>query len=157
VLDFRILGPLQVLDDAGVVGLGSRDQRVLLARLLLEPGRFVPLEQVIAAVGRVATRSEVGACISELRRTLGAEVVEQARGGCRLRIRPGQIDVDRFRVLVEGADRGPPAEREQRLRHALALWRGPVLADFAGEPFAQAFIAELDELKRATEARLAQF
>jgi hypothetical protein len=74
-----------------------------------------------------------------------------------LRIRPGQIDVDRFRVLVEGADRGPPAEREQRLRHALALWRGPVLADFAGEPFAQAFIAELDELKRATEARLARF
>jgi hypothetical protein len=60
-------------------------------------------------------------------------------------------------VLVEGADGGPPAEREERLRHALPLWRGPVLADFAGEPFAQAFIAELDELKRATEARLAQF
>jgi DNA-binding SARP family transcriptional activator len=145
VLDFRILGPLEVTDEAGPLDLGGRGQRALLALMLLEPGRFVSFDQLPA---------EARTYVSELQKTLGDDVLEQTPDGCRLRLRSGQIDVDRFRVLLDASDRGPPALRAQKLRHALALWRGPALAEFADEPFARQYIAELHELRRAAETRL---
>jgi DNA-binding SARP family transcriptional activator len=157
VLDFRILGPLEVADAAGPLELGDREQRLLLARLLIEPGRLVAFDRLIDALGSdedVDAIARLRARLSELQRILGPDVLEEGHRGCRLRVRPGQIDVDRFRVLIETADSGSPAARRQQLRHALALWRGPPLADFADAPFAQALIAELDELRVSTEARL---
>jgi predicted ATPase/class 3 adenylate cyclase len=81
-----------------------------------------------------------------------------------LRIFPAEVDVAQFELLIfEGRDAlaaGGAAEAVQLLGQAMALWRGPPLADFRYEPFAQAEIARLEELQLAcleerNEARLA--
>jgi DNA-binding SARP family transcriptional activator len=152
--DFRILGPLEVSDEAGPLLLGGQKQRAVLAVLLLEPGRVVSVDRLIDALWgenppRTATTS-LQNFISQLRKTLGPEVLETKPPGYRLRIRPGELDLDRFRVLVESARAAEPLERAEKLRHALALWRGPALADFTFEAFAQPHIAHLEELRLGT-------
>jgi DNA-binding SARP family transcriptional activator len=152
--DFRILGPLEASDEAGPLLLGGQKQRAVLALLLLEPGRVVSTDRLIDALWgeqppRTATTS-LQNFISQLRKTLGPEVLETKPPGYRLRIRPGELDVDRFRVLVESARGAAAGERAEKLRHALALWRGPALADLAYEPFAQPHIAHFEELRLAT-------
>ena len=152
--DFRVLGPLEVSDETGPLLLGGQKQRAVLALLLLEPGRVVSIDRLIDALWgehppRTATTS-LQNFISQLRKTLGPEVVETKPPGYRLRVRPGELDVDRFRVLVESSRAAVPAERAEKLRHALALWRGPPLADFTFEAFAQPHIAHLEELRLGT-------
>jgi DNA-binding SARP family transcriptional activator len=152
--DFRILGPLEVSDEAGPLLLGGQKQRAVLALLLLEPGRVVPVDRLVDAIWgeqppRTATTS-LQNFISQLRKTLGPEVLETKPPGYRLRVRPGELDLDRFRVLVEAARGSEPEERATKLRHALALWRGPALADFTFDQFAQPHIAHLDELRLGT-------
>src|SRR6266540_2810589 len=149
--DFRILGPLEVSDETGPLLLGGQKQRAVLALLLLEPGRVVSTDRLIDALwGENPPRTAPTSLqnfISQLRKTLGPEVLETKSPGYRLRVRPGELDLDRFRVLVETARTAGPAERAEKLRHALALWRGPALADFTFEAFAQPHIVHLEELR----------
>jgi len=154
VPDFRILGPLEVSDETGPLLLGGLKQRAVLAMLLLEPGRIVSVDRLIDALWgeqppRTATTS-LQNFISQLRKTLGPEVLETKAPGYRLRIRPGELDLDRFRVIVESARGAEPQTRAEKLRHALALWRGPPLADLAYEAFAEPHVAYLEELRLAT-------
>jgi DNA-binding SARP family transcriptional activator len=152
--DFRILGPLEVSDETGQLLLGGLKQRAVLAMLLLEPGRIVPVDRLIDALwGEQPPRTahtSLQNFISQLRKTLGADVLETKSPGYRLRVRPGELDVDRFRVLVESARGADPQTRAEKLRHALALWRGPALADMTYEAFAEPHIAYLEELRLAT-------
>ena len=69
--------------------------------------------------------------------------------GYELRLTAEQLDLERFRRLVEEARGEPPEERSERLRRALALWRGPPLADLGFESFAQSEIVRLQELRLA--------
>jgi DNA-binding SARP family transcriptional activator len=159
VLDFRILGPLEVTEDGESLDLGCERQRAFLAVLLLEPGRVVTSERLMEMLwqGRnrpVTAAESVRRCAIELQEILGPEILEARPEGYRVQLRPGQLDVDRFRVLIESAERGSLSARSEKLRHALALWRGPVLADLAGWEFAQPAIAELERLRREAEARL---
>src|SRR5438552_13745081 len=154
--DFRILGPVEVSDETGPLLLGGQRQRAVLALLLLEPGRVVSIDRLIDALWgenppRTATTS-LQNFISQLRKTLGPGILETKAPGYRLRIRPGELDLDRFRVLVESARGAKPSIRATKLRHALALWRGPALADFTSEPFAQPHIVELEELRQRAQA-----
>jgi DNA-binding SARP family transcriptional activator len=154
VPDFRILGPLEVSDETGALLLGGQKQRAVLALLLLEPGRIVSVDRLIDALWgeqppRTANTS-LQNFISQLRKTLGPEVLETKAPGYRLRIRPGELDLDRFRVMVESARGADPQTRAEKLRHALALWRGPALADLAYEAFAEPHVAYLEELRLAT-------
>jgi DNA-binding SARP family transcriptional activator len=154
VSDFRILGPLEVSDETGPLLLGGLKQRAVLAMLLLEPGRIVSVDRLIDALWgeqppRTATTS-LQNFISQLRKTLGADVLETKAPGYRLRIRPGELDLDRFRVTVESARGAEPQMRAEKLRHALALWRGPPLADLTYETFAEPHVAYLDELRLGT-------
>jgi class 3 adenylate cyclase/predicted ATPase len=97
--------------------------------------------------------------VSQLRKALGDGVLETRGAGYRLRVEPGTLDEQRFerlldqgRQLLAGGDARRAAEL---LRQALALWRGPALADFEYEPFARNEIARLDELRLAAlEQRL---
>jgi DNA-binding SARP family transcriptional activator len=154
VADFRILGPLEVSDETGSLLLGGQKQRAVLALLLLEPGRVVSVDRLIDAIwGEQPPRTAATSLqnfISQLRKTLGPEVVETKPPGYRLRVRPGELDLDRFRVAVESARDTPPAVKSEKLRHALALWRGSALADLAFEEFAQPHIAHLEELRLGT-------
>jgi DNA-binding SARP family transcriptional activator len=152
--DFRILGPLEVSDETGPLLLGGQKQRAVLAMLLLEPGRVVSVDRLIDALWgehppRTATTS-LQNFVSQLRKTLGPEILETKPPGYRLRVRPGELDLDRFRVLVESARKAQGNDRADKLRHALALWRGPALADFTFEAFAQPHIVHLEELRLTT-------
>jgi DNA-binding SARP family transcriptional activator len=93
--------------------------------------------------------------VSQLRKSLGAgaERLETKPPGYRLRLGPDELDLDRFSRLLEEAEGGEPAVAAERLREALALWRGAPLADFTYESFAQAAIGRLEELRLAALER----
>src|SRR5437660_407734 len=95
--------------------------------------------------------------VSQLRKALGpaAERLETRPPGYVLRVRPEELDLDRFTRLLDEADGAEPSVAAGMLREALALWRGPALAEFAYESFAQAAIGRVDELRlSAVERRI---
>src|SRR5262249_6755787 len=97
--------------------------------------------------------------VSRLRAALPRDVLSTRTPGYLLRVEPDELDLLRFERLVEEGrgllSRGLSAEASHRLQDALALWRGPALADFSYETFAQAAIARLEEIKlAAVELRL---
>ncbi len=152
--DFRILGPLEVSDETGPLLLGGQKQRAVLALLLLDADRVVSVDRLVEALwGEQPPRTAVTSLqnfVSQLRKSLGPEILETKPPGYRLRVRKGELDLDRFRVEVENARALEPAQRAAKLCEALGFWRGPPLADFAFESFAQPHIAHLEELRLAT-------
>jgi DNA-binding SARP family transcriptional activator len=159
VLQFRILGPLEVSDEGSPVRLGGQKQRAVLAVLLLQAGRVVSVDHLVHALwGERPPRSAVASLqnfVSQLRKLLGNDVVVTRAPGYTLQLKPVQLDLDRFERLVDEARPAEPQERAARLREALALWRGPPLADFTYEPFAASEIERLEELRLgALEERL---
>jgi len=158
--EFRILGPLEVLLDGRVVPLAGQRQRALLAALLVHRGQVVSTERLVDLLWgdhapKTATTSLQNA-VSQLRRELGADVVETRAPGYLVAVEPDAIDAVRFEALLAQARTAPAAERARLLRSALALWRGPALADLAGEEFTQGEIRRLEELRLdALEERIA--
>ncbi|WP_455431895.1 AfsR/SARP family transcriptional regulator [Streptomyces rubrogriseus] len=135
---YRILGTTQVLrPDGTAVPLGGARLRALLTVLALRAGRAVPagllVEDVWAGDPPADATGALQALVGRLRRALGADSVASADGGYRLAAAPDDVDLHRFdRLAGEGtralAD-GDPAKAAVVLDDALALWRGPVLAD----------------------------
>jgi predicted ATPase/DNA-binding SARP family transcriptional activator len=164
----RILGPFHLEDGGRRITIGGVRQRAVLADLLLHANEVVPSERVLVDLwGEDAPPSAANAlqaAISRLRRVLPASRLITTGPGYMLRIFPAEFDVAQFEQLIfEGRDAlaaGTAAEAVQLLDQAMMLWRGPPLADFRYEPFAQAEIARLEELQLAcleerNEARLA--
>jgi DNA-binding SARP family transcriptional activator len=157
VIEFRVLGPLEVVDGDHLLALGSPRQRALLAVLLVHRDEPMSLDRLIDELwGERAPASAikiVQGYVSNLRKVLGdGPLVTHGRGYV-LRIPPGQLDADRFEALVAEGRRamrdGDARTAVVRLREALALWRGPPLAEFAYESFAQSEIARLEESRLA--------
>jgi YVTN family beta-propeller protein len=157
LVEFRILGPLEVVADGRPVVVGAPKLRALLAVLLLHRGEVISTDRLIDALwGERASPTAaktVQVYVSNLRKTLGnGLLVTQARGYM-LQAEPGQLDVDLFEALVEqgrqALEQGDALTAATVLRKALGVWRGPALADFAYEPFAQAEIARLEEARLA--------
>jgi DNA-binding SARP family transcriptional activator len=160
---FRILGPLEVEGDGGEVPLGGPKPRALLALLLLHPNEVVPADLLVDKLwGGDSREGGAGALrvnVARLRKALPEGVLTTRSPGFVIRVAADELDLHRFERLVdEGRGllaRGLAADASQRLREALSLWRGPALADFAYESFAQAAIARLDEIRlAATELRI---
>jgi DNA-binding SARP family transcriptional activator len=153
VLEFRILGPLEVLDGEDALHLGGQKQRALLALLLLDPNRVVSTDRIVDALwGEEPPRTAATSLqnfVSQLRKLLGPETLVTKPPGYELRLAGEQLDLQRFRRLVDEARGEPPEERAERLRLALALWRGPPLADLGFESFAQSEIVRLEESRLA--------
>jgi len=155
-LEFRILGPLEVCEGGGLLEIGAGKQRALLAVLLLEGGAAVPVERLIDALWNedppASAVNSVHVYVSQLRKLLGPRLVTRAHGYA-LKLEAGELDLQRFEErLAEGRDRlarGDPEGAAGVLRDGLALWRGPPLADFAYESFAQAEVRRLEELRLA--------
>lgn len=153
VPEFRILGPLEVLAaDGEPLALGGQKQRAVLALLLLRANHVVPTDFLIDSLWganppRTATTSLQNS-ISALRKVLGPDVLHTQAPGYRLVVE--ESDLARFEGLVEEARGLEPEARAERLREALALWRGDPLPEFAFEDFAEADIRRLDELRLAT-------
>jgi DNA-binding SARP family transcriptional activator len=160
MLEFRLLGPLEASDETGDLLLGGHKQRAVLALLLLDANRVVSTDRLVDALwGESPPRTAATSLqnfVSQLRKTLGPEAVETRPPGYVLHAAPEQIDLERFRQLVDVARSGDPEQRAADLHRALALWRGPPLADFRFDAWAETEIARLDELRlAAVEERLA--
>ena len=170
-MEFLILGPLEVRDDAGIpISVPGARERALLAVLVIHAGEMVSTDRLVDELwGEHQPARAVNALqavVSRARRALGprgADILRTRAPGYVLAIEPDEVDARGFeRLLAEGrrlAERGAPGA-VARLEAALALWRGPALADFAYEDFAQPERARLEEARLAAledriEAKLA--
>ena len=157
MLDFRILGPLEVLDGDRKIELRGARQRAVLAILLLHRGETVSTERIVDLMWGeqppATAVKTVQVYVSHLRRALVEDVISSSRGGYVLTVDAERIDALRFeRLLNEGRaalSGDDPARAAELLRSALALWRGPALGDLAYERFAQDDAARLEELRLA--------
>jgi DNA-binding SARP family transcriptional activator len=160
-VEFRILGTMEVLDGDQRVDLPAGRGRALLALVVLHTGEVVSAERLIDELwGEYppATASTVvQGLVSKLRRLLEpgrgkgepAGILETVGPGYRLAVDPDAIDANRFKRLLDEARLATGEARSAKLAGALRLWRGPALADFTYEPFAQQAIAALEELRLA--------
>jgi DNA-binding SARP family transcriptional activator len=152
-MQFRLLGPLEVIEHDRAVELGATKQRSLLALLLLNANQVVSTDRLIAELWGesppATVAKSVQVYVSRLRKEIGGRLVTRSPGYV-LRVEPAELDLAVFERLRREARGARPETAAATLREALALWRGPALADLAYEPFAQAEIARLEELRLAT-------
>src|SRR5215207_1767403 len=158
-MEFRMLGPLEVDEASRAIPIAGGRQRALLAILLVHANEPVSTDELIEGLwgehAPAAPRKGVQIQVSRLRKALGdcgARVVTRANGYL-VHVEPGERDLDRCeRLAHEGREAlatDNPRQAAEQLRQALALWRGPPLADFAFESFAQPEIGRLEELRLA--------
>jgi DNA-binding SARP family transcriptional activator/ABC-type branched-subunit amino acid transport system substrate-binding protein len=155
VLDFRILGPLEVRDGGEALHLGGSKQRGVLAILLLSADEVVSTDRIVDQLWGDSPPEDAAmalqAHVSRLRKALpnGPELLVTRAPGYTVRLAPGQLDLERFDELVQDGrsalDEGNAERASEALRSALELWRGPPLAEFQDEPFAQEATARLED------------
>ena len=165
----RILGRLDACDGDAEIDLGGRRQRAVLAVLVLARGEIVPAERIADCLwgddlpGNVS--GAVQSYVSHLRRRLQPDgaprsrrgIIASAGSGYALRLPPDAVDAWWFEQLVQDAATaagGDPPRAADLLTEALELWRGPALSEYAGEPWAEAEIARLTELRSVARERL---
>src|SRR3954454_12752214 len=169
-MDFRLLGSLEVLDGdatplrgprefpagaAPLVRPGGQKPRALLARLALDAGRTVSVDQLVDDLwGEDVPESAVKMVhihVSALRKALPEGMIRTRPPGYALELPANTLDLDRFERLRhagrEALDAGDAATAASCLNAALQLWRGPALAEFS-EPFALVEGAHLEERHR---------
>ena len=150
-MEFRILGPLEVLSNGRPVAVGAAKPRALLAILLIRSSEPVSSDRLIDdlwAGKPPATAAKVlQAYISSLRKALGGQTIVTGASGYELRIEYDALDSHRFERLVVDAGEADAAAQPNCCVRRFGLWRGPALVDFAFEPWARAEIARLEELR----------
>ena len=153
-MEFRVLGPLEVLGDDGAIEIPGGKQRALLADLLLNANRSLPVPQLIDDLwGERVPDTAVKALqvyVSKLRKVLPDGRLQTRGPGYSLTVSEGELDLHRAEQLaVDGRAAlaaGEPARATGILAEALALWRGPALAELDG-PFARGEAARLEEVR----------
>jgi DNA-binding SARP family transcriptional activator/tetratricopeptide (TPR) repeat protein len=160
VLDvlLRVLGPVEVhTDDGRILTLPRRQERCLLAILLLDAGRAISLQRLSDLLwddpppkAHQALRTYVARIRTVLAQAGGADhdiALVAAHGGYLIRVDPDLVDALRFRrLLVEATASADLADRDRLLGEALALWRGPALHRAATDQLRERLCADLDEL-----------
>jgi DNA-binding SARP family transcriptional activator len=155
-VEYRILGPIEVVASGRAVNLGGPRQRRVLAALLIHANQVVPVERLVAAVwdgeppatADKQVRNGVAALRTALTRRGG--LIDTLGDGYRLRVDAGELDAVIFRDLVE---RGRANADAAVLREALGLWRGSALAGLRSAELAAA-AARLDEERLAAQEEL---
>ena len=170
-MEFRVLGPFEVAEEgAGVVSISAAKERALLLVLVLHANEVVPAERLIDELwgeraARIPRQRRCRRTCPRLRNSASGRRITGAdrdpRAGYELSSTRTSSTRTGSSGLVAGrgeARRGRPGGRAPGLEEALALWRGAPLAELAYEPFAQAEIARLEDLRvaafeQATDAR----
>jgi DNA-binding SARP family transcriptional activator/pimeloyl-ACP methyl ester carboxylesterase len=155
-VEFRLLGPLEVIDGTSALAVAPGKQRALLALLLLNANRTVARDRIVDELwGEDVPESAqkmVQIHVSQLRKALPEPRLHTRAPGYLLEVGENELDLTRFeRLLGESRPailKGEAARAAGLLREALALWRGPALAEFS-EPFAGHEGARLEELRVA--------
>ncbi len=150
---FRLLGPVEVLRDGQPVALGGDTTLSLLTALLAAANRVVTVDELTAAVwgARLPAhpRGALRNAVARLRRSLGPEMVEFAEVGYRIRASPATLDLLEFECRVAEAKRVEGRGARERaigaLNDALALWRGPALANVSSEALHRDVVPALTE------------
>lgn len=149
---YLLLGPTAVTVGGQLIDLGPPQRRGVLARLALAPNRVVGDDALVEALwgehSPPSARKAVQVQISKLRQALPDGAIERTGAGYVLRADESTVDAVRFEREVAAARRlTDAAVRADALRSALALWRGPALADLTDLPFAAPSAVRLDELR----------
>jgi DNA-binding SARP family transcriptional activator len=156
-VEFRALGPVDVLVDGRPLAIGRGKQRALLVLLVLNANRLVSSDRIIDELWGerppATAQTALQVYVSRLRKALPAGVLTTRPPGYVLEVEPESIDLKRFeRLTAAGRDElaaGRPEPAAAFLREALDLWHGPALADVAFEPFAQRDVVRLEDLRVA--------
>jgi predicted ATPase/DNA-binding SARP family transcriptional activator len=156
-IEFRVLGPVEAVLDGQPLRVGGPRQRALLALLLLEPGRVTSNDRLIEELWQghapPAAETTLRSYVHRLRAALGEETVSAQPPGYALAAAAGWLDAARFEDLLregrEALARGAAGLAAERLRAALALWRGPALADVADAGALALEARRLEELRLA--------
>jgi len=154
-MEFRLLGPLELEGEHGVVPLRSAKQRTLLAVLLLHANQRVSRERLIDELWSDEPPSSAAhsldVYVSRLRKILqqagGDGLLATHGNGYLLRVEDGCLDAGRFERLLDEARTLPPEQARELLREALALWRGRALADVELPGSERAGVDRLEELR----------
>ncbi|WP_312888266.1 BTAD domain-containing putative transcriptional regulator [Nonomuraea rhodomycinica] len=165
---FRVLGPVEAYED-DELDLGGLRQRAVLARLLVARGQVVPVDTLLYDLWDDDTakgaQSGLQVYISRLRRVLEPgrprggpnRLLVTVASGYALRVAPDQVDALTFEQLVRAAgehlEEGDPQSARGRLEKALGLWRGTPYSDFADQPWAEAEVNRLTELRLVARER----
>jgi DNA-binding SARP family transcriptional activator len=151
VLEFRILGSLEVSANGVPLQLGGQKQRALLAILLLRAGEVVSRDRLLDELWGESPPRTAGTSlqnlIAQLRKLLGPDLIVTRPPGYALRLGGHELDLRRFERIVGAARETNAATRARLLCEALDLWHGTPLGEFAYEPFAQNEIGRLEELR----------
>ncbi len=149
-MEFRILGPLEVVDADCPLPLGGERQRALLALLLTRANEVVSTDRLIDELwGTQPPKKALNTIqyyVSQLRKTLGADRIVTRPPGYLIRVEPEELDLTRFERLSQDGS-------GESLHAALELWRGPALADLAYESFAREEASRLEELRLHVQER----
>jgi DNA-binding SARP family transcriptional activator len=159
-VEFRILGPLEIVEKGRPLPLGGSRQRTLLVLLLTHANEIVSTDRLIEElwVGH-PPKSALNALqfhISQLRKTIApSQAIVTQEPGYLIRLGPDDLDLFRFERLVADAQQSPPELAARLLRDALGLWRGPPLANLGHDWRGDAEILRLEELRTlALELRI---
>src|SRR5262245_8018220 len=157
-MEYRVLGPLEVLGGDGPLVLGGAKQRALLALLLLNANRVVGRDWLVDGLwGERPPETAVTTVqvyVSRLRKLLPGGTLVTRSPGYLLAVDAETVDVQRFERLVREARDADPGRASELLREALALWRGPSLAEFREGPCGPLEAARLEEIRLATVEQL---
>jgi WD40 repeat protein/DNA-binding SARP family transcriptional activator len=151
-MQFRVLGPLEVDAGSGPIPLGGPKQRAVLACLIVRANELVSAETLVDQVWGEEppeqARNAIQTYVSHLRKALGHDRIEGHAPGYRLRLDPSELDAARFDALVRDARKALPVDPNLAvgtLEAALALWRGPALADVTDQPSLLAEATRLED------------
>ncbi len=166
-MQFRVLGPLEIVRAGEAVLIGSGRQRALLAALLAQSNAVVSSDRLIDILWGdsppPSAAETLQAHVSRLRKLLSlGETLEglilTRPPGYMLQVASAQVDALLFeRLLKESREAaGTPAERADLLERGLTLWRGQAFAEFADQEFARAEAVRLEELRLSATEDLAE-
>lgn len=152
MVEFGILGSLRVATDGRPMDVGGGRQRGLLATLLIDANRVVPLDRLIDDLlldGTRAATATVRTYVSRLRRVIGTDRLLTQSPGYLLVVNTGELDAERFESLIEQAHDPAlaPSEAVEVFDSANRLWRGPALAEFADLEWARPVAERLNRLR----------
>jgi DNA-binding SARP family transcriptional activator len=157
VVEFRVLGPLEVREGSRIVPIGRPLSRLLLGYLLLHANEPASAERLIDELwGETPPRTAVASLqnhVSRLRKAVGTDRLRLETRGYVLRVGLDELDSMRFEALIGEAEQARADIAAMKLRQALALWRGEPFAEFAYQPFVDAARQRLEEMRLAALER----
>jgi DNA-binding SARP family transcriptional activator len=149
----RVLGPIDVVTTAGEQRIGSRNERAVLAALVLAAGRSVTVDALRDVVWGLrpppSAEASIHSYVSRLRHVLGRDAIEYTDHSYRLVVHRSQVDAAQFEDLVEQAtlERDDPPRCGRDARTALDLWRGSPFGDLGRDEAFELEVLRLEELR----------